>query len=408
MNVTITPTPLCGTVTPPPSKSQAHRLIIGAALSAGESVISGVDLSQDIAATLSCMEALGAQTSWADKTTVHIRGMEKGHGTGSPVLQCGESGSTLRFLIPIALAVSGGGTFHGRGRLMQRPQTPYFEIFREKHIAFFQKDDTLTVNGTLPAGRYSLPGDVSSQFVTGLMYALPLCAGDSEIVLTTPLESAGYIDMTLDALKTFGITVLPTQTGWHVPGGQSYAPARATVEADYSQAAFFCAAKGMGSPLEIVGMNPDSRQGDRIILSYEALLDAPGPVTLDVRACPDLVPALAVRAALRAGEVTKIVNAARLRIKESDRLASVTSVLTALGADVREEPEGLTIYGKQALSGGVTVDAWNDHRIAMMAAIAATRCLAPITITGAQCVNKSYPGFWRDYAALGGTLEEKE
>lgn len=407
MNVTITPGMLRGTITPPPSKSQAHRVIIGAALAVGESVISRVDPSQDITATLSCMEALGAKVDWMDNSTVRICGIGGRRMETVPKLFCGESGSTLRFLIPIALAVAGGGAFSGKGRLMQRPQEPYFEIFREKGIAFSREDDTLYIKGALTPGEYRLRGDVSSQFVTGLLYALPMLPGDSEIVLTTELESAGYIDMTIDALDAFGVTAARTERGWHVPGNQAYTAADAAVEADYSQSGFFYAAKGMGNDLEITGMNPDSRQGDRVMVSYEEKLDGPGTVTLDVRECPDLVPALAVRAALRDGAVTHIINAGRLRLKESDRLAAVTDVLNALGAEVLEEPEGLTIHGKAALSGGVTVSSWNDHRIAMMAAVASTRCKRPITITGAECVNKSYPGFWRDFASLGGILEEK-
>lgn len=405
MNITITPGPLRGSITPPPSKSQAHRVIIGAGLSAGESIIRNVSPSQDITATLSCMEALGASVRWEGEMEVHISGIAKKTEPGK--LFCGESGSTLRFFIPIALAVYGRGEFHGKGRLMERPQEPYFEIFREKGIAFSREDDTLYINGSLTPGDYKLRGDVSSQFITGLLYALPLLPGDSEIILTTPLESAGYIDMTVDALNRFGVTVTRTAQGFLVPGNQTYTPADTAVEADYSQAAFFYAAKGMGNPLEITGMNSASKQGDRIILPYEAKLDRPGEISLDVRECPDLVPPLAVRAALRDGAVTHITNAARLRIKESDRLRSVTDVLSALGADISEEPEGLTIRGKKTIPGGVTVDSWNDHRIAMMAAISATCCEKPVTVTGAECVRKSYPDFWRDYAMLGGSLEEQ-
>lgn len=402
MNVTITPSPLHGSITPPPSKSQAHRVIIAAALASGESVLHNLSPSQDITATLGCMEALGARFRW-EGSTVRIRGIRPAGDVGP--MDCGESGSTLRFLIPIVLAVAGGGALQGHGRLMQRPQEPYFEIFREKGIAFFQRDDTLSIRGTLPPGRYALPGNVSSQFITGLLYALPLLKGDSEILLTTELESAGYVDMTLDALGQFGVTVTPTATGWHIPGNQHYCSRETAVEADYSQAAFFYAAAGLGNPLTVTGMNPGSRQGDRMILDYEALLEGPGPVTLDVRGCPDLVPALAARAAVRQDALTHIVNAGRLRIKESDRLAAVTQVLTALGADIREEPEGLVLQGVSALAGNVTVDSWNDHRIAMMAAVAASRAKGPVTITNAQCVRKSYPDFWRDYAALGGKLE---
>ena len=408
MNVTITPRLLSGTITPPSSKSQAHRLLIAAALAEGDSVISNVSLSQDITATLACMEALGAKVRWLDESTVALTGIGGVKQRDFPSMDCGESGSTLRFLLPVALAVAGGGEFHGRGRLMQRPQEPYFEIFREKGIAYSRTDDTLAVMGTLTPGTYRLRGDVSSQFITGLLYALPGLEGDSDIVLTTALESSGYIDMTIDALKQFGVEVRQTETGWQVPGHQRCRCQDASVEADYSQSAFFYAMAGMGSELTVTGMNPGSRQGDKVILDYAARLDGPGEVTLDVRECPDLVPALAARAALRAGETTHIVGAARLRMKESDRLRSTTSVLNAMGAEVLEEPESLTIHGKAILRGGVTVDAWNDHRIAMMAAAAATRCERPVTITGAQCVSKSYPTFWQDYEALGGHFITKE
>ena len=408
MKITITPRRLRGTITPPPSKSQAHRLLIAAALGSGDSVISNISLSQDITATLSCMEALGAQVRWQDDTTVALTGIGGLRQENRPTMDCGESGSTLRFLIPVALAVAGGGVFRGHGRLMQRPQEPYFAIFREKGIQYAQQGDTLTVSGRLNPGTYTLRGDVSSQFITGLLYALPGLDGDSDILLTTALESSGYIDMTIDALARFGVSVQRTAQGWHVPGRQCCRGRNDAVEADYSQSAFFYAMAGMGSDLTITGMNPDSHQGDKIILDYAARLNGPGEVTLDVRECPDLVPALAARAALRDGETTHIVGAGRLRIKESDRLQSTTQVLCALGAEVLEEPESLTIHGRASLPGGVTVDAWNDHRIAMMAAVAATCCEKPVTITGAQCVNKSYPTFWQDYAALGGTLEATE
>lgn len=405
MNVTITPGLLSGTIRPPASKSQAHRLIIAAALAQGESRISYVNNSQDITATLQCMEALGASFRWLDDTTLSLSGITSGTGA---TMDCGESGSTLRFLIPVALAVQGAATFRGHGRLMDRPQDPYFEIFREKGITWEKQGDTLTVSGRLTPGTYRLRGDVSSQFITGLLYALPQLPGDSEIVLTTELESSGYIDMTVEALRQFGISVARTETGWQVPGNQCYMACNGAVEADFSQSGFFYAMAGMGNDLNITGMNPDSAQGDRIVIPYMEKLNAPGDVTLDVRECPDLVPPLAARAALRPGQTTHIVNAGRLRIKESDRLASVTAVLNAMGAQIEEHPDALTIHGKEVLAGGVTVDSWNDHRIAMMAAAAATKCLHPITITTAQCVRKSYPGFWDDYAALGGRIQKEE
>lgn len=412
MDLTITPGKLRGRITPPPSKSQTHRMIIAAALSDGICRLSNVGLSQDIEATLHCMRALGAEIS-EDGTSI------QGVGASLPaaaqrnleeqaVLDCGESGSTLRFLIPIALALKGKGRFTGRGRLMERPQEPYFELFQQKGIAYTQENSLLTVSGLLLPGRYPIRGDVSSQFITGLLFALPLLEGGSELILTTPLESRDYVDMTLDVLARFGIAVEYNGQELNVPGRQIYRHQDTAIEGDYSQAAFWYAANAMGSEVEIQGLNPSSIQGDRRIVPYVQRLATPGEAALDVSHCPDLVPPLAALAALRVGETTHITGAARLRIKESDRLSSVAGVLNALGADVIEGLDNLTICGRDSLAGGVRVDAYNDHRIAMMAAIAATRCSAPVTIAGAECVAKSYPRFWEDYAALGGRLERRE
>ena len=408
MNVTITPTKLAGAVIPPPSKSQAHRALIAAALADGESRIDNVAFSQDIEATLDCLDNLGAQFE-RNGDTVTVRGMAA--STMSPLrrltyprLDCGESGSTLRFLIPIALAVRGGGVFSGRGRLMERPQKPYFDLFDEKGIYHELKDGVLTVTGTLTSGEYRLPGNVSSQFVTGLLYALPLRDGNSEIILTSPLESRGYVDMTLDVLGLFGICPQERENGFFIPGNQRYQPQDFVIEADWSQAGFWYAARFLGSPVEVGGMDPGSAQGDAVIQAQAEKLGNPGSVEIDVSGCPDLVPPLAAMAALRAGETTNLTNAARLRMKDSDRLSSVTQVLTALGADVAEGPDSLTIRGRETLSGGVTVDSFNDHRIAMMAAIAATRCEKPVTVLGAECVAKSYPDFWEEYERLGGKV----
>lgn len=403
MDVKITPTRLCGAITPPPSKSQAHRLIIAAALAVGESKLDNVALSQDITATLNCMRALGAVAS-EDGSRITGVGGQLDQRNPLPTLDCGESGSTLRFLIPVALAVAGGGIFMGHGRLMDRPQGPYEQLFAQRNIVFQRENGTLRVEGRLQSGRFELPGDVSSQFITGLMYALPLLDEDSEIMLMTPLESRGYVDMTLDALTRFGIQVEPVNRGWHIPGGQTYHPLEAAVESDYSQAAFYYAAQLLGNRVEIRGLNPDSAQGDAAILAFYNALKGHGEVELDVSQCPDLVPPLAAMASLRAGETTRIVGAARLRIKESDRLDTVTTQLNRLGADIVQFPDSLTIHGVDWLTGG-TVSGCNDHRIAMMLAIAATRAKECVTITGAQCVAKSYPNFWEDYVALGGRIE---
>ena len=386
MNLCITPGPLEGTVTPPPSKSQAHRAIL-AQLLAGGGTVSNLETSQDIEATQRCAAALKAQ------------------GTDLPLLDCGESGSTLRFLIPIALALRGGGRFTGRGRLMDRPQKPYFDIFDEKGIFYEQKDGALTVKGELKPGEYRLPGNVSSQFVTGLLYALPLLEGESRIVLTSPLESRGYVDMTLDVLDHFGVRAEVLEDGFLVPGDQVFQARDFTIEADWSQAAFWLAAGLLGNPVLTVGLSDQSTQGDRVIDEHFASF-AWGTwrtVEIDASDCPDLLPPLAVMAAFHDG-ATRLTNAARLRLKESDRLATVTKMLTALGGQVEEGPDWLAIPGTRFLKGG-TVDGANDHRIVMAAAIAATRCTGPVTILGAEAVNKSYPRFWEEYKRLGGEFD---
>ena len=381
MNLCITPGPLEGTVTPPPSKSQAHRAIL-AQLLAGGGTVSNLETSQDIEATQRCAAALKAQ------------------GTDLPLLDCGESGSTLRFLIPIALALRGGGRFTGRGRLMDRPQKPYFDIFDEKGIFYEQKDGALTVKGELKPGEYRLPGNVSSQFVTGLLYALPLLEGESRIVLTSPLESRGYVDMTLDVLDHFGVRAEVLEDGFLVPGDQVFQARDFTIEADWSQAAFWLAAGLLGNPVLTVGLSDQSTQGDRVIDEHFASF-AWGTwrtVEIDVSDCPDLLPPLAVMAAFHDG-ATRLTNAARLRLK-----ATVTKMLTALGGQVEEGPDWLAIPGTRFLKGG-TVDGANDHRIVMAAAIAATRCTGPVTILGAEAVNKSYPRFWEEYKRLGGEFD---
>ena len=388
MDITITPHKLSGPVTPPPSKSQAHRALIASGLARGGRVDNLAD-SQDIRATRRCLEALLTRP-----------------GADLPLLDCGESGSTLRFLIPVALALRGGARLTGGGRLLERPLGPYVSAFKNQGIFLGPDPETpqfLRAEGTLQAGRFEFPGDVSSQFITGMLYALPLLEGDSEIVLTSPLESKGYVDMTLDVLERFGVRVQPTGDGYVVPGGQTYRPCDFTVEADWSQAGFWYAANGLGNSVKILGMDTGSKQGDKVMAPYYVKLCGPGEVVLDVSQCPDLVPALAVQAALRKGEITYIVNAARLRIKESDRLDTVTTELCKLGARVAQTPDSLAIQGVEGLTGG-TVEAHNDHRIAMMLAVAATRASGDMTIRGAESVNKSYPNFWEDYKSLGGTI----
>ena len=405
MDLQITPKKLSGAVTPPPSKSQAHRLLIAAALAEGTSTLHNIARSQDIEATLRCVTALGGSWTETSPGTLTVTGIGGRRFSGGelPRLDCGESGSTLRFFIPIALAVAGGGIFTGHGRLMERPQGPYFQLFDKKGIFYEQKDGVLTVRGALTPGEYVLPGNVSSQFFTGLLFALPLLDGVSAVVSSTEIESQAYITMTLEAMRQAGVPVAER------PGLRSfevlhtaYHPFAATVEADWSQAAFWYAANFLDSRVEIRDLNPDSGQGDKVVSELYWQLARPGDAEIDVSGCPDLLPPLAVMAAVRSG-TTRFVNAARLRIKESDRLSTITAAMTALGAEVHEEPDRLIIVGKPSLPGG-TVDCANDHRIAMMAAIAATGCTGPVTVLGAECVQKSYPDFWEVYKTLGGDI----
>lgn len=405
MDLQITPKKLSGAVTPPPSKSQAHRLLIAAALAEGESTLHNIARSQDIEATLRCITALGGSWTETSPGTLTVTGIGGRRFSGGelPQLDCGESGSTLRFFIPIALAVAGGSIFTGHGRLMERPQGPYFQLFDKKGIFYEQKDGVLTVRGALTPGEYVLPGNVSSQFFTGLLFALPLLDGVSAVVSSTEIESQAYITMTLEAMRQAGVPVAER------PGLRSfevlhtaYHPFAATVEADWSQAAFWYAANFLDSRVEIRDLNPDSDQGDKVVSELYWQLARPGDAEIDVSGCPDLLPPLAVMAAVRSG-TTRFVNAARLRIKESDRLSTITAAMTALGAEVHEEPDRLIIVGKPSLPGG-TVDCANDHRIAMMAAIAATGCTGPVTVLGAECVQKSYPDFWEVYKTLGGDI----
>ena len=404
MDVQITPRRLSGVVTPPPSKSLAHRYVIAASLAAGTSSVKNVAFSEDIEATLRCMEALGA--SWEtreDRLQIAGIGGERRPFGDLPQFDCGESGSTLRFLIPIALTVDQGGVFTGRGRLMERPQQPYFDLFDRRGISYALEGGALTVRGSLSPGEYRLRGDVSSQFFTGLLMALPLLEGPSVIISTTKLESASYTSMTMGVLARCGVHVRwsPALNGFGVEPGV-YGPFEETVEADWSQAAFWYAAISLGSNLRLRGLKGQSAQGDAAVVGHYKKLALTGEVKINLSDCPDLLPPLAVMAAVRRG-TTRFTHAARLRLKESDRLATVARMLKALGGAVSEEEDGLTVYGVSTLPGGV-VDGANDHRIVMAAAIAATRCQGPVVIRGAEAVRKSYPNFWRDYENLGGAV----
>lgn len=398
-----------GNIDLPASKSVAHRAIISASLAQGKSVIKNFSMSQDMEATIRCMSAFGSSFSLKGNTlTITRKSLKK-----DCRLDCGESGSTLRFLIPLAL-YTGSGVFTGRGRLMERPLTPYLDCLTKHGGTLALKDDVLTVSGTLTPGEYVLPGNVSSQYISGLLFALPLLYSDSRIRLSTPLESASYVDITLDILKTFGISIshTPDYQEFLIPGNQKYTPSTITLEADYSQAAFFLVSAALGQDCICHGLRMDSKQGDKKILDIIRnagakiiTMETGGlrilppkqllPQVIDASDIPDLVPPVAVLLAVSHGE-SRIINAGRLRLKECDRLEAVTSELNHLGAQIIIKEDSLIIHGKPQLQGGY-VDAHNDHRIAMMAATASIVSENPVIILDSGCVCKSYPTFFDDF-----------
>ena len=404
MVVTINPGKLKGEVSVPPSKSVAHRLIIAAALAKGESTITNIAMSKDITATLDAMRALGADITVNGNTAV-IKGIQS--PPRKATIDCCESGSTLRFLIPVACALGIETTFVGRGKLPQRPITPYLEEL-PKHGVEFDYHGTMpfTVRGKLQKGEYSISGDISSQFVTGLIFAMAVMEGDSRLTLTTPLQSKPYVDITADCLEKCGVSVGRAENSYLVKGGKLHG-FEASVEGDYSQAAFFYVADSLGCSIDIKGLDEKSSQGDKKVVEIceEIVYNKNGGLNsfeLDCSDIPDLVPVLAVLASFCKGK-SRIYNVGRLRIKESDRLDAVTKCLNALGGNVTQGEDFLEIEGMQSLGGG-RVDCFNDHRIAMAMAVAAVRCTNPVILEGAQCVEKSYPDFFEVYKALGGDI----
>lgn len=354
-----------------------------------------------------------------DTLTIQGKGYLK--SPHSPIL-CNESGSTLRFLIPFASLVDDPVVFSGEGKLVTRPLEPYFEIFKRQGIRYYYGGKLpLMIDGKLKPAQYHLPGDISSQFVTGLMYILPLLKGDSEIILTSVLESKDYVALTIQMLAWFGIKIEKiSDEHYLIRGNQKYKPARYRVEGDYSQSAFWIAAGLMGSQLNLRDIFPDTKQGDKRILDIVKAMGGEIQWTdtglnvketrthstvVDASQCPDLVPIVATMASVSAGE-TRIINARRARIKESDRLSAICMELKKLGANIVEEPDGLIIKGVERLSGGV-VEGWNDHRIVMSLAIASIKCEQPVTIQGCEAVRKSYPHFFEDFKALGGIIYEE-
>ncbi len=403
-----------GTVNVPPSKSDVHRAIICAAMANGVSRISPVALSNDIKATIGCIKALGADAVLENNVlTVDGTNMYKNK---TALLDCGESGSTLRFFIPIAAVGNINATFVGKGKLPQRPIGIFTEALpKAGTVCKTEGGLPLEIKGQLKSGIFEIPGNVSSQFITGLLLALPILEGDSEIVLTSPLESVGYIAMTIRTMKQFGVNIQATEKGWHIKGGQSYKTCDYITDGDWSQAAFFMVLGAVSGKVTVKGVAKDSTQGDKKCAEILARFGAKvtqldnevtvekgelKAITIDASQIPDLVPVLSVCAAFAEG-TTKIINAERLRIKECDRLKATAELLNNLGGKVKELSDGLEITGVSSLKGG-NVNGYNDHRIVMSAAVCAARSDEDITATFAMSINKSYPDFYIDYNSIGG------
>lgn len=411
-----------GKLTIPPSKSMAHRSIICAALAKGVSRIDNIAYSQDILTTIKGMQALGAQIITHDDF-IEVTGIGKPNSCETREVFCNESGSTLRFFIPIFSLTNQPITFTGQGRLMERPQSVYETIFKEQGLSFVHKNETISINGALQGGEFVLEGNVSSQFISGLLFALPLCDTSSTVVIKEPFESRSYVCLTMQMLEHFGIETEFTDSNTiYIKGRQEYHPGCYSVEGDFSQLAFFACLAALNNDLEVCGVHHNSRQGDKVIMKllkqagvsfkesvngYAIDKSEVAGSEIDLADCPDLGPILCVLAAFANGS-THIKNAGRLRIKESDRIAAMECELKKLGVAIRSEENDIYIEGKRSYQGDVAFDAHNDHRIAMSLAIAATLCEKPCTIQGAEAVRKSYPLFFEDLMRLGIEVERYE
>lgn len=390
-------------------------MIIAAALSYGTSEISNVSSSEDIRATIGAMTALGARIK-AEDGCCFTEGIG-GRLHDKVCIDCCESGSTLRFLIPIAAALGADAEYLGSGRLPMRPIMPYEREMSAHGVSFEHTPGKMPfyVNGRLMGGEYKIEGNISSQFITGLMFALPLCKEDSVITLTSGLESKPYADMTVSVLEDFGITIEESISPegypvYSIEGNQKYCACDCSVEGDYSQAAFFFTANALGSDIKINNLNKNSVQGDKKILE---ILDKIGynkrecglytPFIADATDIPDLVPILAVLGCFSAGSC-RIINAERLKIKESDRLKAIADALNGIGGNITATDNSLEISPIEMFNGG-KADGCGDHRIVMATAIAATRSSKPVEILGCEAVSKSYPRFWDDFQALGGIVK---
>ncbi|MGL4740150.1 MAG: 3-phosphoshikimate 1-carboxyvinyltransferase [Sarcina sp.] len=411
-----------GTVAVPPSKSMAHRAVICASLAKGESIISNIDLSDDIIATIEAMKSLGAEIEKIDANTYKINGSKTFESLKNTVIDCNESGSTLRFLVPLSIARENTVKFIGKGNLGKRPLDIYYDIFNRQGVKYSYENSILNLNisGQIKGEIFNILGNISSQFISGLMFTLPLLEDDSKIIITTELESKGYLDLTLSMLERFGITIINNNyKEFIIPGRQKYKAFDYKVEGDYSQAAFYLVAGYLGSKVGIKDLDIESLQGDkeaieilenmggRMVIENKTIAickSSEEESIIDASGCPDVIPVIAVAASLTKG-ITRIVNAKRLRIKECDRLSAIATELNKLGAKVCEFEDSLVIEGVDMLKGS-EVSSHDDHRIAMSMAIASTKCVGDIILDNPNCVSKSYPDFWEDFKNLGGEYIE--
>lgn len=424
--VKIEPKELNGEISIPPSKSISHRAVIAASLSSGVSEISNIVMSKDIKATCEAMKQLGAEISEVkaenERVKLIIKGIETFKAPQAPI-DCNESGSTLRFMIPIAMMSNSEISFIGKGKLVERPLDVYYKIFDEQGIHYETKDNKLPlkINGSLTPSTFDMRGDVSSQFITGLMFVLPLLDSDSKITITGELESKGYIDLTISVLSKYGIVIENDDyKAFYIKGRQVYKACDYRVEGDFSQAAFWLVAGCLGEKITSRDLNESSLQADKEVIdiiksmggkiscednSFIAHKCQTKQTVIDASQIPDIIPVLSVLASVSEG-TTIVKNGARLRIKESDRLTATKTELNKLGADIKEEGDTLIIKGVSKLR-GANVDSWNDHRIAMAMAVASIRCEGSVIIDGASSVDKSYPNFWQDFKMLGGDICEQ-
>lgn len=415
MEMRCTPAILSGKIKAISSKSHAHRVLICSALANEPTKINCNVLSKDITATLECLKMLGADIK-TEENTIFVNPQKFNE---KAEIDCGESGSTLRFLLPLVSALRIDTIINAHGRLPERPLSPLKEELEKKGVVFHKNNEyPLHITGNLQSGDFELAGNISSQFISGLLFALPLLKGDSKIRLIPPVESKPYIDMTVATLRDFGILIEETENTYIIKGNQKYiSPKEITIEGDWSNSAFFlCAGALSKDGVTVSGLDTNSTQGDKKILDILKRMGASVEVNnneITVKKnklmgtmvnggdIPDLVPIVSVMGAMCDKGVTHIVNASRLRLKESDRIATTESLLSKVGAAVSETDDGLVIWGENELIGG-RADGANDHRIVMSAAIFSSLCALPVDIVGAEAVSKSYPHFFEDFNSLGG------